>query len=133
MNVAAAPPGLRCAEMIGSCLRWKVSRDRCVAWGLPSSFRTPNRILDMMNVRGLAAQQCHAGDADAVSTVCGAGNGVTFVDCSEMAEGAPLILGRVRPKTKTLLRAARQPLAGGHALALKREYCPSQACWRKDR
>jgi hypothetical protein len=41
-----------------------------------------------------AAQQCHAGDADAVSTVCSAGNAVAFVERSEMAEGAPLMAVR---------------------------------------
>ena len=36
-----------------------------------------------------AAQQCHSGDADAVSTVRGDGNDVAFVERPEMTEGRP--------------------------------------------
>ena len=45
---ATAPPGLRCAERVGLCLRWKVSRDRRVAFALAKSRRAPNQILDMV-------------------------------------------------------------------------------------
>jgi hypothetical protein len=43
-----------------------------------------------------AAQQCHAGDADAVSTVCSAGSDVTFVERSEVVKEAPLMAVRYR-------------------------------------
>jgi len=33
----------------------------------------------------------HAGDADVVSTVFSSGNSITFVECSEVAEWAPLM------------------------------------------
>ena len=41
-----------------------------------------------------AAQQCHAGDADAVSTVRSDGLDVAFVARPEVAEGAPLMAVR---------------------------------------
>ncbi len=91
---AAAPPELRCADWVGSCLRWKVSRDRCVAWRLANSFRTPNRILGEMNVRGFTAQPRHAGDANAVTTMLGSGNSVTFAERPGVVERAPLMAGR---------------------------------------
>lgn len=89
---AAAPSGLRCAEGLvyvsdGRSLAMDVWHSR---WRSHVGLR--NQILGMVaNVRGLAAQQCHAGDANAVSTVCNAGMAVALVERPEMAERAPLM------------------------------------------
>ena len=57
-------------------------------WGLRSKpRRNPEN-------KRTAAQQCHAGDADAVSTVCSDGNVVASVERSEVPEGAPLMAVR---------------------------------------
>ena len=57
-------------------------------WGLRSKPRRNSE------VKRTAAQQCHAGDATAVSTVCSDGNDAAFVGCSEVTEGAPLMAVR---------------------------------------
>lgn len=41
-----------------------------------------------------AAYPSHAGDADVVSTGCGVGGGVAFVEFPKLVEGAPLMHGR---------------------------------------
>ncbi len=77
-----------------------------LGFGIESTLGFKNRATPNAN-EPTAAQQCHAGDADAIPTARGDGNVVAFVERPEMAVGASLMAVRsTAAATKTPMARA---------------------------